>query len=81
MENMEPKAATGNKWLELRKSLQGLQPQIKYSKESVHVFFNDKKINALLDDVNQDLLHFKNKVCTGLNDSDDDNVVIKRNHI
>ena len=59
-ENMEPKAATWNKGLEPRKSLQRLQPQIKYSNEAVHVVFNDKKINALLDDVNHDLLHFKN---------------------
>ena len=49
--------------------------------ESVHVVFDDKKISGLLDDRNHDLLHFENEICTDLNDNDDDNDVIRRNHI
>ena len=49
--------------------------------ESFHVVFDDKKITGLLDDGNHELLHFKNKVNTDQDDSDDENVVNKRNHI
>ena len=47
--------------------------------ESVHVVFDDKKINGLLDDGNHDLLHFENEFCTDLNDSDNDYTHVKRN--
>ena len=49
--------------------------------ELVHVVFDDKKITGLLDDGNHELPHFENEVNTDLNDSDDDNVVLKRNQI
>ena len=49
--------------------------------ESVHVVFDDNKISGLIDDENHDLLHFKNEICIDLNDSDDDNAIIKRNQI
>ena len=49
--------------------------------ESIHVFFDDKKKNVLLDDGNHELLHFENEVNTDQDDSDDDNVVCKRNQI
>ena len=47
--------------------------------ESVHVVFDDKKITGLLDDGNHELLHFENEVNIDQNDSDDENVVFKRN--
>ena len=49
--------------------------------ESVHVVFDDKKITGLLDDGNHELLHFENEVNTDQDDSDDENVVNKRNQI
>ena len=49
--------------------------------ESVHVVFDDKQITRLLDDRNHELLHFKNKVITDQDDSDDENTVNKRNQI
>ena len=49
--------------------------------ESVHVVFDDKKITGLLDDENHELLHFENEVNIDQNDSDDENVVFKRNQI
>ena len=49
--------------------------------ESVHVVFDDKKITGLLDDGNHELLHFENEVNIDQNDSDDENVVFKRNQI
>ena len=49
--------------------------------ESVHVVFDDKKITGLLDDGNHELLRFENKVNIDQDDSDDDNVVFKRNQI
>ena len=49
--------------------------------ESVHVVFDDKKIFGLLDDGNHELLHFENEVNTDQDDSDDENVINKRNQI
>ena len=49
--------------------------------EAVHVVFDDKKITGLLDDENHELLHFENKVNNDQDDSDDENVVFKRNQI
>ena len=49
--------------------------------ELVHVVFDDKKKNGLLDYGFQELLQFENEFYTDLNYSDDDNVIIKRKHI
>ena len=49
--------------------------------ESVHVVFDDKKITGFLDNGNQELLHFENEVNTDQDDSEDENVVIKKKQI
>ena len=49
--------------------------------ESVHVVFDYNKITGLLDDGNHELLHFENEVNADQDDTDDENVVCKRNQI
>ena len=49
--------------------------------EYVHVVIDDKKITGLLDDGNHEWLHFETEVNINQDDSDDDNVVFKRNQI
>jgi len=48
--------------------------------EFVHVVFDDKKIQGLLDEDFHESLHFENEISGEINDNDDEDEPVRRNH-